>query len=380
MFAISDFLRNNILSGFPWNLWSYSFSWNLEVLQILPIIGFFSFNIIIISILFSPCFFLNRKKYGFIFFSFFVILLFTNYFYGSYKINSDSNKKLSNIYNFKVVSAGMELSEFKNNFEVASKLVKFSEPEKNKKTIFIWPEGVFLTENFSKQKNIKDLFLKSFSDKHLIVFGANTKKKTSREIKYYNSMVITDRNLNILYQYNKKKLVPFGEFLPFENILKKFGVKKITAGYESFSKGVGKPIIHLNHKNFEMKILSLICYEIIFPKLTESYKGNFDIILNISEDAWFGKSIGPKQHFAKAIFRAIEAESFVIRSANKGISAFVDPNGKIKKTLKPNEIGNIELDIPINSTNKKQPKKDLIFLFVLITYIFTFFLLRKFKI
>ena len=92
LFAISDFLRNNILSGFPWNLWSYSFSWNLEVLQILPIIGFFSFNIIIISILFSPCFFLNRKKYGFIFFSFFVILLFTNYFYGSYKINSDSNK------------------------------------------------------------------------------------------------------------------------------------------------------------------------------------------------------------------------------------------------------------------------------------------------
>ena len=104
------------------------------------------------------------------------------------------------------------------------------------------------------------------------------------------------------------------------------------------------------------------------------------MIINISEDAWFGSSIGPHQHFAKAIFRSIESESYTIRSANKGISAFISPKGKILKILQPDEIGNIELDIPINKKSKKQSKKDLIFWLLLITYISIFFILRKLKI
>ena len=97
----------------------------------------------------------------------------------------------------------------------------------------------------------------------------------------------------------------------------------------------------------DINILPLICYEIIFPNLVDK-QYNYNLIINISEDAWFGSSIGPHQHFAKAIFRSIESESYTIRSANKGISAFISPKGKILKILQPDEIGNIELDIPIN--------------------------------
>ena len=379
VFSISDFLRSNILTGFPWNLWSYSFSWSLESLQILSVIGIFSLNLLIVTIFFLPVIIFFKTKLKYLFLSFFIILVFSNYFYGSYKINSDSNINYTENVNFKIVSAGADLSNFKDYRELVLKLIKYSEPNQERKTIFVWPEGVFINENFYLKDNIKDLFENNFSKNHLIIFGANTAKKNSSGVKYYNSMIIVDRNLNILSQYDKKKLVPFGEFLPFENFLNSIGLKKITPGYSSFTKGEGDSIINFQFDSKNLNILPLICYEIIFPNLV-NIKDKFSFIINISEDAWFGDSIGPHQHFVKAVFRSIESQTYIIRSANKGISAFIAPNGKILKSLQPDEIGNIELDISIIQKNKKQDKKDLIFLLLLITYIFTFFVLRKFKI
>ncbi len=378
-FTFSDILRSQILTGFPWNLWVYSFSWSLESLQILSVIGLFSLNLLVITILFLPSVIFFKSNFKFILLSFFIILIFANYFYGSYKINSNSKHANLNFLNFKIVSAGMNLSDFKNENEVVSKLIKYSEPLNSKKTIFVWPEGIFLNENFISQKDIKDLFKKNFSGNHIIIFGANTSKKINSNKKYFNSMIITDNNFDIISQYDKKKLVPFGEFLPFENFFNAFGLKKLTPGYASFSKGDSNNIIDLEFDSKNIKILPLICYEIIFTNLINT-ENEFNFIINISEDAWFGESIGPHQHFAKAIFRSIESESYSIRSANKGVSAFISPKGKILKKLQPDEIGNIELNIPIVEKSKKRSKKDLIFLSLLITYISTFFVLRKFKI
>jgi len=345
----------------------------------LSAIGLFSLNLLIITIFFLPSIFFFKPKIKYFFFFSFIILIFVNYFYGSYKINSVSSDTDSKKINFKIVSAGMNLSDFKNETEVALKLIKYSEPDKKKKTIFVWPEGVFLSKNFDQKKEIKDLFIKSFSENHLIILGANTSKSTSSGEKYFNSMIVVDKNFSFISKYDKKKLVPFGEFLPFEKILNSIGLKKITPGYASFSKGTGESIINLKFDSKNINFLSLICYEIIFSSFIDKYD-KFNFIINISEDAWFGESIGPHQHFAKAIFRSIESGVYTIRSANKGVSAFISPEGKILKNLQPDEIGNIELDIPMLEKSKKQSKKDLIFLLLLITYIVTFFVLRKFKI
>ena len=98
-------------------------------------------------------------------------MLFSNYFYGSYKINS---KELdTNLYklNFKIVTAGIDLSEFKNQKLVLSKLILMSEPNKDQKTIFVWPEGVILDENFKNTKELKKMIKDNFSEKHLIILG-----------------------------------------------------------------------------------------------------------------------------------------------------------------------------------------------------------------
>ena len=100
-----------------------------------------------------------------------------------------------------------------------------------------------------------------------------------------------------------------------------------------------------------------------------------NLIINISEDGWFGKSIGPNQHFAKSIFRAIENNTFFLRSANKGVSAIIDNKGKVIKHLNRNETGSIEFNVPLIKSNKI--KNDLIFFVLLTTYLFVFYIYKK---
>ena len=125
----------------------------------------------------------------------------------------------------------------------------------------------------------------------------------------------------------------------------------------------------------ELNILPLICYEVIFTDLIQKSAANTNLIVNISEDAWFGKSIGPDQHFAKSIFRAIESNTFFLRSTNKGVSAIIDNKGNIIKQLNRNEAGNIEFEVPLIKSNKI--KNDLIFFVLLITYLCIFLINTK---
>ena len=150
-----------------------------------------------------------------------------------------------------------------------------------------------------------------------------------------------DSNLNLIDNYNKMKLVPFGEFLPFENILNKIGLKPITNNIESFSRGNTRKILEIKNDYQKFNFLPLICYEIIYSgNLTKNF--DFDFILNISEDGWFGKSIGPKQHFIHSVFRAIENGKYVIRSSNNGMAAIINPLGQIEKKIDYGKSGYID--------------------------------------
>ena len=296
------------------------------------------------------------------------------FIFGNYEINQNK-KLLKNIDEkifVKIISPNFDLEYDLSNIEIEKrfkKLIRYSEPEKNKKTLFIWPEGVFSGYSYDEVLIFKNLISSNFSEKHYIIFGSNTLGLNS--IQYYNSMLLVDNNFEIIQSYNKKKLVPFGEFLPFETILKKIGLKKITEGHGSFLQGTNETNISIDTLN----ILPLICYEIIFPELIQKSNKNINLIINISEDGWFGKTIGPHQHFVKSIYRAIENDTFVLRSANKGVSAIIDNKGNIIKRLNQNEAGNIEFEVPLIKSNKI--KNDLIFFILLITYLSIFLIYKK---
>jgi len=249
------------------------------------------------------------------------------------------------------------------------KLIRYSDPDKDKNTLFIWPEGVFSGYNYNEILSFKNLILNNFSSKHYILFGVNTLDPDTGSL--YNSMLIINNKFDIIQNYNKRKLVPFGEFLPFKKLLNSFGLKKITEGHGSFLKGQKDNNLLIEKLN----ILPLICYEIIFPNLIQKSDIDTNLIVNISEDGWFGKTIGPDQHFAKAIFRAIENNTFLLRSANQGISAVIDNKGNSVKRINRNEAGNIEFNVPLIKSNKI--KNDLIFFVLLITYLLIFLIYKK---
>tara|TARA_B100001057_G_scaffold16514_1_gene15457 strand:- start:1044 stop:2606 length:1563 start_codon:yes stop_codon:yes gene_type:complete len=373
--AFSDYVRAKILTGFPWNLWAYSTTSLNEIIQIVNIIGLYSYNLILITFFTFPIIFLfkisNVKKI-ITFFSIFLTIL-SLYIYGNYEINK--NKKRLNSADqrifIKVVSPNFDLEYGLNQREIENrfnKIIRYSEPNKDKKTIFVWPEGIFSGYSFKEISIFKDLITNNFSNKHHIIFGVNRLDPVSGN--FYNSMLLVDSNFKIIQSYNKRKLVPFGEFLPFENLLNKFGIKKITEGYGSFLKGGDNNNLLLNN----LRILPLICYEVIFTNLIQKSDIDTNLVVNISEDGWFGKTIGPDQHFSKSIFRAIENGTFFIRSANKGVSAIIDNKGNIIKQLNRNEAGNLEFEVPLIKSNKI--KNDLIFFVLLITYLLVFLFYR----
>jgi len=374
--AFSDYLRSNVLTGFPWNLWAYSTIQINEILQITNLIGLYSYNLFVITIFTLPIIFLFKISKIKKIVSFIVIffIIFSLYIYGNYEVNK--NKKTlesvkEKIY-VKVISPNFNLEYGLTDQEIEKrfrKLIKYSDPDQGKETLFVWPEGVFSGYSYNEILPFKDLILNNFSNKHYIVFGVNKLDPISG--KFYNSMLVINNKLEIIQSYNKRKLVPFGEFLPFENIVSKLGLKKITEGHGSFLKGENNNSLVIKG----IKILPLICYEIIFPDLIQKSDTNTNLIVNISEDGWFGNSIGPDQHFAKAIFRAIENNTFLLRSTNRGVSAIIDNKGNLIKKINRNEAGNIEFEVPLVKSNKI--KNDLIFFTLLITYLLTFFIYKK---
>ena len=384
IFGVVEFLRGSILTGFPWNLIAFSFSSQIEILSITSILGTYGFNLICISLFTSPAIIILResKKDKFVCFFFLTLFMFFYLFGVYYKNQFNEQEKEVYDYKIRIIGSNISLDRFYSNPDpilIIKELIEISKPAIKEKTIFVWPEGILpgiLQDEFNQ---FSWLFEKNFSENHLLIFGINSKIKSNSSIDFYNSFSVYDNKLNLIDFYYKINLVPFGEFLPFENVLKKIGLKSLTNNYQSFTKGNIREFVNIDKKNFSIKILPLICYEIIYSgKLFDN--PNFDLIVNISEDGWFGKSIGPKQHFAHSIFRAIESGKYLVRSANNGIASIINPLGIIEQSVNFGQSGYVDLE----EINKIQPTifskyGNKIFGLIILLYILLIFSFNKIK-
>ena len=347
LFGMIEFIRGTILTGFPWNLIAYSFYNYIEILSITSIIGTYGFNLFCISLFASTSFLILRdsKKEIIVCVSFLIITLFF-YFFGSQRLEKFNNLDITKLnYKIRVISSNVGIDRFYRDIDpisVINELIEISSPQNNEKTIFIWPEGILPNISKDQLKEYKFLFENKFNENHILLIGINEIKKEDQIIKYFNSLTIYDHNLEIINSYNKVNLVPFGEFLPFEKVLNLIGLKTITNNYQSYSRGEKRNIIDINKLNFSVRLLPLICYEIIYTGNIFNNR-DFDFIVNISEDGWFGQSIGPHQHFVHSIYRAIESGKYVLRSANNGIAAIVNPLGVVEKQVDLNQSGFVDL-------------------------------------
>jgi len=139
---------------------------------------------------------------------------------------------------------------------------------------------------------------------------------------YYNSIIALGQQQS---EYFKQRLVPFGEFVPFEGALRGV-IEFFNMPMSNFRTGSDTQGLLISDT---AKILPLICYEVAYPDLTRQHAKASDMLLTISNDAWFGASIGPLQHLQMAQMRALESGRWMLRATNNGISAIINPRGHI---------------------------------------------------
>ena len=198
---------------------------------------------------------------------------------------------------------------------------------KQKPELIVWPEAAtpfYYDIDPLGTKYVKDLATNSGLP---ILFGSPYKKKVAGKELFYNRAFLISNQGETIDVYDKMHLVPFGEFVPFRQAL--FFIEKMVEIIGDFGLGKRATVFTLN--NYQLGVS--ICYEIIFPDLVrQPVKNGAEYLVNITNDAWFGKSAASYQHFSMAALRAVENRTPIVRAANTGVSGFVDATGQIRNT------------------------------------------------
>jgi len=196
--------------------------------------------------------------------------------------------------------------------------------KKSKPDLVVWPETA-TPFYFLKNADLSELVLNGIRETGAdFLIGSPSFGLAENTVEYFNSAYLIDSGGNIKGRYDKAHLVPFGEYVPLKKWLPFIG--KMVEGIGDFRSGERGHTIQWG----KYRIGIQICYEIIFPDLSRAMvKNDAALLINITNDAWYGRTSAPFQHFSMAVFRAVENRRSLIRSANTGISGFIDPTGKV---------------------------------------------------
>jgi apolipoprotein N-acyltransferase len=224
------------------------------------------------------------------------------------------------------------------NFRVALELSRA--PASTAVTHVIWPETAVPFVLAAEPARVAALAAVTPPGGLLVTGAIRAVRLADASVRAWNSLQAVDAEGRIVATYDKFHLVPFGEYVPFRGLL---SIAKITPGNLDFTPGPG--LVTLDLPGLP-PVSPLICYEIIFPDEVALRAPRPAWLLNLTNDAWFGISSGPYQHFAAARFRAVEEGLPVVRAANNGISAVVDPYGRVVARLGLGATGVVDSDLP----------------------------------
>jgi apolipoprotein N-acyltransferase len=337
IWVVLEFVRSYAFSGFPWSSIGYSQYLFLSIIQISDITGIYGISFLIVAVngAITDIFLLKRRIKEKPLFPFFytvlgflglVCLLAVSIVYGLWRLEQ---KREGSLITASAVQGNIE-QEFKwepafQNHVMETHFALSEEASKSRPDIIVWPEtAVPFYFNSDPVRSASLIDFQKNLDSYLLFGSVLVKDTEPKNMLLSNSAVLLDRKGKKAYTYDKIHLVPFGEYVPFRNVL--FFIDKLVVGVGDYMPGN----FYRTADTEIGKFGTLICYEIIFPGLVRKfYTEGGDFMVTITNDAWFGNTTGPYQHFSMAVFRAIENRKPVIRSANTGISGFIDSNGAI---------------------------------------------------
>lgn len=335
-FALSEWLRGHIFTGFPWNLYGYAWGGWPAMMQADALGGPYLLTLLTIGWATLPAFIwkseLSRRDK-------IATTACAAILFGICAAYGTSRLSLASIQNHENVRVAVIQPDIRQEMkwspemagENLRQLLMLSTPDgnedENTTTLILWPEtaidGSALIHPQARAM-IRDM-LNAYSGKAYLATGivrSETGENEDDPPRYYNSIMTLDKNLDVQDTYDKSHLVPFGEYIPFQKYM---GMTPFVK-FDGFTQGPGP---RTGDVAGLPRFSSLICYEIIFPHAVTESRVRPDFMLNVTNDGWYGDSPGPHQHLMQTRFRAVEEGLPVLRAANTGISAVIDPYGRI---------------------------------------------------
>jgi apolipoprotein N-acyltransferase len=328
-----EFLREFVLTGFPWATLGYSqHSW-LVMIQSADLFGVYglSFLLVLANAALAEILLLRREassgRSPLKALCVALVLFGLNYGYGSWCLDQKLDHR-AEVLRIAVVQGNIPQDEKwqpdnqLNTVNIYRDLSLRAE-RAGAKDLIIWPEAAmpfYFQDGGKLAESVEHLTVETGIP---LLFGSPAYLHSESGLRYLNSAFLLSPMGERLGRSDKIHLVPFGEYVPLGEFLP--FVNKLVAGIGDYSPGEINPLPLMGHQ-----LGVLVCYEVIFPELAREYvRQGSDLLINITNDAWFGESSAPWQHLAMARFRAIENRVWLARAANTGISAVISPSGKI---------------------------------------------------
>lgn len=351
----SEYLRATVLTGFPWSNFGMAFGGNLMLAQISSVVGLHGLTIICVALAAAPALLADRetRKIPLVL----ATVLFAGIAVFGYLRLAINQTALDDSIKLRIMQPNVAQDEkFRAEAmpEILSRYLELSSRVTDQQpngiagvTHIIWPESPFpviLSRDAEALSRIGDFLAPQTT---LITGAARVEvSPNGRQTRYYNSIQVVRPGGVIVDGYDKTHLVPFGEYLPFRRVFDALGLRQFVHIPGGFEAGATKNLIR--PPGFPPAV-ALICYEAIFSGaiLPAGARAlGAAVLLNVTNDGWFGDTPGPRQHFSQARLRAIEDGLPLIRAANTGISAIVDPYGRILQSLPVGVDGVIDGQLP----------------------------------
>ncbi|AZO09905.1 MULTISPECIES: apolipoprotein N-acyltransferase [unclassified Mesorhizobium] len=351
-FGLAEWLRDVLFTGFPWNAVGYAAMPVPLLMQSVSVTGMIGMNTLAVFVFSLPALVAARRhlKLGA---ALLAILVAGHVGFGYVRLAAPPKPQTRAVV-VRIVQPAVDLGE-KWDASVRDRIfatllgISAKAPEQGhaRPQLILWPETsvpFLFTERPDALKAIGDML----GDGQMLIAGVVREEGGSGNAgsRYYNSVVAINDKGEIADAVDKVHLVPFGEYLPFADLFSRFGVGQLVAGPMNFAAGNERHAIMLPNG---LRAVPFICYEVIFPDLVSDDAASADLIVNVTNDAWFGDTPGPYQHFRQAQVRAVENGLPLLRAGNNGISAVVDPRGRIVDALAVDARGAIDAHVPVSN-------------------------------
>ena len=355
--TLGEWLRGQLFTGFPWNAFGYSLTGPLVLAQSAALIGIWGLTFVAVAIFASPALLADDRtetRRPWLPLAIGVFVLACLALYGTLRLVRNATEFVPDV-RLRIMQPNLQQDE-KFNYSAKQRVMnhylqlsdRASGPQSTgvrDATHLIWPESAFpflLTREPDALAQIAELLPPGT----VLITGAVRAPELppgAKLTRALNSVYVIDHDGSILSVYDKVHLVPFGEYLPFQETLEKLGLMQLTKVPGGFIPGDRRRAMDVPRAP---RFLPLICYEIVFPGDAVPRDERPGWLLNLTNDGWFGNSTGPYQHLQQSRVRAIEQGLPLVRAANTGISAVVDPLGRVIKSLPLGIEGILDAPLP----------------------------------